>query len=213
MNFFDAQDQARRSSRRLVVAYIVATIAIVLGVTAIVGIALFNFSTRDYGLTPGQFIGEQASILLGTDVYFNVERGSENLKIKIPEDLIETLSDKDNVGLFIKPRTPFKVGQVSKGSEAAKMGLMEGDRITAVNSKDVEFYDEFEVEKISNINEPIELRIDRDGTSEVLTGTVPADGILGFMPESLLESSYEQYGFGQSIVKGTDKAFGLDDRT
>lgn len=66
MNFFDAQDQARRSSRRLVFAYIVATIAIVLGVTAIVGVALFNFSMRDYGLTPGQFIREQASVLLGT---------------------------------------------------------------------------------------------------------------------------------------------------
>jgi Zn-dependent protease with chaperone function len=66
VNFFDAQDQARRSSRRLVFAYILATIAIVLGVTAIVGVALFNFSMRDYGLTPGQFIREQASVLLGT---------------------------------------------------------------------------------------------------------------------------------------------------
>ncbi len=66
MNFFDAQDQARRSSRRLVFAYVVATIAIVLGVTAIVGIALFNFSMRDYGYTLGQFIHEQASVLVGT---------------------------------------------------------------------------------------------------------------------------------------------------
>ena len=32
MNFFDAQDQARRTSRRLVVAYVLATILIVLGV-------------------------------------------------------------------------------------------------------------------------------------------------------------------------------------
>jgi len=66
VNFFDAQDQARRSSRRLVIAYIVATIAIVLGVTAIVGVALFNFSMRDYELTLGQFIREQASVLLAT---------------------------------------------------------------------------------------------------------------------------------------------------
>lgn len=66
MNFFDAQDQARRSSRRLVFAYIVATASIVLGVTAIVGFALYNFSMRDYGLTAGQFIQQQASVLLGT---------------------------------------------------------------------------------------------------------------------------------------------------
>jgi Zn-dependent protease with chaperone function len=66
MNFFDAQDQARRSSRRLVFAYVIATIVIVLGVTAIVGFALFNFSMRDYGYTPGQFIREQAAVLVGT---------------------------------------------------------------------------------------------------------------------------------------------------
>ena len=66
MNFFDAQDHARRSSRRLVVAYIAATIAIVLGVTAIVAFALFNFSMRDYDPTLGQFIREQAPVLLGT---------------------------------------------------------------------------------------------------------------------------------------------------
>ena len=41
MNFFAAQDQARRSSRRLVLAYITATIAIVLGVTGIVAFALY----------------------------------------------------------------------------------------------------------------------------------------------------------------------------
>jgi len=66
VNFFDAQDHARRSSRRLVVAYIAATIAIVLGVTAIVAFALFNFSMRDYDPTLGQFIREQAPVLLGT---------------------------------------------------------------------------------------------------------------------------------------------------
>jgi Zn-dependent protease with chaperone function len=66
MNFFDAQDQARRSSRRLIFVYIVATIAIVLGVTTIVGFAMYNFSIQDYGLTAGQFIHQQASVLLGT---------------------------------------------------------------------------------------------------------------------------------------------------
>jgi Zn-dependent protease with chaperone function len=66
MNFFDAQDQARRSSKRLVLAYILATLAIVLGVTAIVGFALFSFSTSNYGYTPGQFVREQSWLLLGT---------------------------------------------------------------------------------------------------------------------------------------------------
>jgi Zn-dependent protease with chaperone function len=68
VNFFDAQDRARQASRRLVAAYIVATILIVLGVTAIVGIALFNFSQAGYGLTVGDFVAQQAPILIGTAI-------------------------------------------------------------------------------------------------------------------------------------------------
>jgi Zn-dependent protease with chaperone function len=66
MNFFAAQDQARRLSRRLVAVYIVATVAIVTGVTAIVGFALFTgFSQSGYNQTPGLFIREQTPLLLG----------------------------------------------------------------------------------------------------------------------------------------------------
>lgn len=66
MNFFDAQDRARQTSRRLVAAYIAATIAIVLGVTGIVAFALFNFSEAGYGYTAGDFIARQAPLLIGT---------------------------------------------------------------------------------------------------------------------------------------------------
>lgn len=41
MDFFDAQDRARRSTRWLVVAYVVATLLIIAGVTAIVGASLY----------------------------------------------------------------------------------------------------------------------------------------------------------------------------
>ncbi len=66
MNFFDAQDQARRSSRRLVFAYIAATVAIVLGVTAIVGFALINFTMTDTNYSLGQAIRAQAPALFAT---------------------------------------------------------------------------------------------------------------------------------------------------
>ncbi len=49
MNFFAAQDQARKTSRRLVAAYIVATLLIVAGVSAIVSFAVYNFSDAAYG--------------------------------------------------------------------------------------------------------------------------------------------------------------------
>ena len=47
MNFFDAQDQARKATRWLVVVYVLATALIVAGVTLIVGFALFGTTTDE----------------------------------------------------------------------------------------------------------------------------------------------------------------------
>jgi Zn-dependent protease with chaperone function len=47
LNFFDAQDQARRASKWLVVVYIIATTLIVAGVTLIVGVAFGAFSSNN----------------------------------------------------------------------------------------------------------------------------------------------------------------------
>jgi regulator of sigma E protease len=148
-----------------------------------------------------------ASTLLGTGVYYNVKRDGESLQVDIPDDLIEKLSDKDNMAKFISYRTPFKIGSVSAGTEAAKMGLQEGDKIISFNGREINYYYEFIEEKIRNINEPIELRVERDGESVVLTGKVPEDGTLGFYQDPLIERSFEQYGLGESVVKGTDEAF------
>lgn len=65
MNFFDAQDQARRSTRRLVLVYVLATVAIVMVVTAIVGFALQMFS----GLPPGNQTGTLAVTALITTLF------------------------------------------------------------------------------------------------------------------------------------------------
>ncbi|MBT8093117.1 MAG: M48 family metallopeptidase [Gammaproteobacteria bacterium] len=66
MNFFDAQDRARRTTRRLIAAYIVATVVIVLGVTAVVGVALQGFSASSDVYGTGNLIGDRLPILVGT---------------------------------------------------------------------------------------------------------------------------------------------------
>jgi len=48
VNFFDAQDHAHRVTRWLVLVYVVATLVIVLGVTLVVGFALFGTSADGY---------------------------------------------------------------------------------------------------------------------------------------------------------------------
>ena len=68
MNFFDAQDRARRTTRRLVAAYVVATVVIVLGVTAVVGVALQGFSASNGVYGASIPIEERLPILVATAV-------------------------------------------------------------------------------------------------------------------------------------------------
>ena len=62
MNFFEAQDQARRATRRLIVVYVAATAVIVAGVTLVVGIALYTTSGGG-AYQPAVFLDRQAPVL------------------------------------------------------------------------------------------------------------------------------------------------------
>jgi Zn-dependent protease with chaperone function len=56
VNFFEAQDEARRASRRLVIAYIVATLLIVASVAVVVSFVMFILSDSTYRNTFGSFL-------------------------------------------------------------------------------------------------------------------------------------------------------------
>jgi Zn-dependent protease with chaperone function len=64
VNFFEAQDRARRATRSLIIVYAVATVLIVAGVTLIVGVAFYAFGS------PGNI--PQPGILIATAVLATV---------------------------------------------------------------------------------------------------------------------------------------------
>jgi Zn-dependent protease with chaperone function len=66
VNFFAAQDQARRLSRRLVLAYALATALIVAGVTGLVGLSLYSLTDLQYSYTVGQYIENNAALFVVT---------------------------------------------------------------------------------------------------------------------------------------------------
>ncbi|MDH3336935.1 MAG: M48 family metallopeptidase [Gammaproteobacteria bacterium] len=69
MNFFDAQDQARRTTRRLVFVYVLATALIVVGVTFIIGASLFLFSDMGRGIDSARFVRDYYPLLLGVAAF------------------------------------------------------------------------------------------------------------------------------------------------
>jgi Zn-dependent protease with chaperone function len=68
VNFFDVQDRARRSSRRLVFLYLLSTALIIAGVSLIVGFAFYNVVDPGQQFSLSSFFSNQASVLWGTAV-------------------------------------------------------------------------------------------------------------------------------------------------
>jgi len=66
LNFFDAQDRARKTTRWLVVVYFIATALIVLGVTLVVGLVLFGTSMEGQRYSPGEILAANPGPLLAT---------------------------------------------------------------------------------------------------------------------------------------------------
>lgn len=150
-------------------------------------------------------IGGEA--LLADDPHYTVLRNGEEIRIDIPEDFIEKLSDKNSIGRFVEPLLPFEVGEISPGSEADRVGLQKGDRIVGVNDVPITYYHEFDAEKQKNINKDITLVVDRGGLTKEFSIHLDETAIVGFQRVPLLEATYEEYTFGEAIVKGTNRAF------
>lgn len=68
MNFFAVQDQARRSSRRLVILYLFATLLIVAGVSLVAAGVLYYPHLPDQSFSLSEFVSTQARTLVGTAI-------------------------------------------------------------------------------------------------------------------------------------------------
>ena len=72
VNFFDAQDRARRTTRWLLVVYVIATVLIVVGVTVLVGAAFYTFGTPAQPADPAVLIAAAVIatlLILGSTFY------------------------------------------------------------------------------------------------------------------------------------------------
>jgi len=67
LNFFNAQDQARRSTRRLVVLYLLATAAIIASVSLVIGFA-FSFTDSEPVADVGEYMGRNSGIFVGAAI-------------------------------------------------------------------------------------------------------------------------------------------------
>ncbi|MCH7398942.1 RIP metalloprotease RseP [Belliella sp. DSM 107340] len=147
--------------------------------------------------------------LLSTDGYYTVERNGEIIQVKIPRGFINSFSNEESMSNFIHIRMPFDIFEVTKGTEAERVGLQKGDRFIEVNGQPVKYFNEWQNALADAANTEVSIKIDRNGQEIDKTVKVAEDGTVGFITNPLLEPVSKKFGFAESISKGTEKAFGV----
>lgn len=121
-----------------------------------------------------------AKILLGRTI--NLERDGVKKEIELPVNLIEKLIEsKRKRGMLLSPRIPSYVGKydAKDTSFGKKAGLQEMDRIVAIDSTPIQFYDEIAAVLQQHKNGKVSLTVERDGKIIKLDSRVSEEGKIG----------------------------------
>ena len=157
-----------------------------------------------------QSIGElsSGSALLSENGYYTVDRQGEKIKVEIPKGFINSFNSEEAFSKFIAVRFPFEVGSVEPGTGAEKMGIAAGDQIIAVNGLPITYFDEMQTALQQVKNQSVSLVRRRGAQVDTLNVPVSADARIGIAVNPLLEPVRREYGFMESLSRGTSRAFG-----
>ena len=157
-----------------------------------------------------------AQVILGNEIL--IERDGKQQDIKLPINLVERLIEsKRRKGLLLQLRLPALVGRYDKKGDTLygkKAGLQEMDKIVAIDSMPVQFYDE-----ISNIlkdhkNGMVMLSVERNGQIIQLNSKVNGDGKIGipvledeqYQRLGVYTTEIRRYGFLAAFPAGVKKS-------
>lgn len=159
---------------------------------------------------PYKSLGELSSgdALLSSEGYYTVDRNGEIIKIEIPRGFINSFSNEESMGQFLDIRHPIKVMEISPGTVAESSGLQKGDRILAINEQEVNYINELQATLSQFKGEQVGLLVDRNGEKIEKEVQISEQGTLGFV-NATLDPVVQRYAIGESIVKGTERAFGV----
>ena len=114
---------------------------------------------------------------------------------------------------FFAPRYQFEVKQVVKGGSAYKAGVLDGDRILAIDSQKIGSFFELKETLKSKGGKTADFRVlSKDGKTTNKYISITDEGTIGFQPKFVGFEGLEKtikYGLGESLVKGVEKSFTL----
>lgn len=157
----------------------------------------------------------QAKLLVSKNV--TLERDGKPFTITMDENFLEQLIEsKKKSGNLLMQRLPALVGSydAKDSSNGKKAGLQEMDKITAIDSVPVIFYDDMTAILSGKKNKEVNLQIERNGNKITKVASVNADGKIGIPILSMAQYDSlgvfklqtKKYGFFEAIPAGVAMA-------
>ena len=147
-------------------------------------------------------------IILNEVQTIQVERDGQQVDVAIPDGMISKLMQAPG---FISVRIPFYADRFTKESVAKEAGFEKGDKIVGLNDSSIVFFDAFKSALQEYKGEEVNVNIEREGTPQTISVSVPESGLLGVYPKGDLGEFFEleeiKYGFFESFPKGIEKAY------
>ncbi|MDG5766465.1 RIP metalloprotease RseP [Balneolales bacterium ANBcel1] len=154
----------------------------------------------------GQFFS--MSDLTSMPLSFTVERDGERVTIHPPSDFLDYLARNPEF-LELQNALPSKVGAVADGTPAEEAGLMEGDKIVAIDGEEVGYWVQM-VNMIQSGGDQMQFTIERDGERrEIDIRPDPDRRIIGITivdPQEYFGFETVSFGFFGSIREGVNQA-------
>ncbi|MEZ5046737.1 MAG: RIP metalloprotease RseP [Chitinophagaceae bacterium] len=153
-------------------------------------------------------------LLVGKNV--QLIRNDQKMNIDLPVDFIGQLVENKIKRGFILPRIPVLVDSVSDTSKAFIAGLRKNDYIVAIDSQQMQFFDELRPVLLAKKGQTILLTVNRNGQDISFQTPVSAEGTIGFTTvtdtkdmEKLgwLSVVHHNYGLLSSIPAGFKMTF------
>jgi len=134
-----------------------------------------------------------------------VERDGEKIIIPIPDTCIsQMLKNRD----FISPRIKFIVSGFMEESTAKKAGFEKNDRVIAINSQSIGYFDEATPLLYENKSKTIDITVVRGNDTLVLPTQVSEFGKIGVgINDTSLKPTHLAYGFFEALPAGINKGF------
>ena len=156
-----------------------------------------------------------AQVILGNEIL--IEREGKQQDIKLPINLVEKLIEsKRKKGLLLQLRLPTYVGKypAKDTSYGKKAGLQEMDKIIAIDSIPVQFYDEMITILQNRKNGTVQLSVDRNGKVVHLNSKVNGEGKIGipvleddqYQKLGVYDTEVRKYGFFAAFPAGVKKS-------